>query len=229
MRSLVAHEEGEAFVIDVDGVGGFEQDLFLEMEGTLHEPVVLDEGIGQTVFGFRIGFVFAIDAVDEGVVVGAVFPGQEGEFAGEAVGAAVLGDGGFTFGSGGSGAVLGVGSVGGDLGGAGLGVGGGGIFGFGLLFKLIFKLIEGGSYSLAFFLQTEEGFGKAGAEALGGGQEFGGEGEIFVVFFRFAQLVGQDGGEGFSGDGLGGLILLVGGFLGLALGGAAEASLGHGF
>jgi hypothetical protein len=98
--------------------------------------------------------------------------------------------------------VLGVGSVGGDLGGAGLGVGGGGIFGFGLLFELV----DGG-----------------------GGQEFGGEGEIFVVFFRFVYFVGQDGGEGFSGDGLGGLILLVGGFLGLALGGAAEASLGHGF
>ena len=148
MRGLVAHEEGEAFVVDVDGVGGFEQDLFLKMERALHEPVVLDEGIGQAVFGFGIGFVLGVDAVDESVAVGAVFPGQEGEFSGEAVGAAVLGDGGFTLRAGGSGAVLGVCLVGGDLCGGGPGVGGWGIFGFGLLFKLV----DGGSYSLTFFL-----------------------------------------------------------------------------
>ncbi len=71
------------------------EELFLELEGAFFEPVVLDEGIGEALFGVGFRIVFGVDALDESLEVGGIFPRKDGEAAGESMGAAVLGDGGF--------------------------------------------------------------------------------------------------------------------------------------
>jgi hypothetical protein len=95
LGGLIAQEEAELFAVDCGGIASLKE-VFLQVDGTLGESVVLDEGVDETVFGGSPRLVFGPGDLDQAVEVCAVFPSEDGEGAGESVGAAVLGDGGLS-------------------------------------------------------------------------------------------------------------------------------------
>ena len=86
---LIAEVEGEGVVIEC---GGFEQPV-LEMDGSVHEPVMFGDGLDEAGFGGCFGFVFGGEGIEEALEFGGVFPGEKSKGTGEAVGSRVDGRG----------------------------------------------------------------------------------------------------------------------------------------
>jgi len=79
VHGLIAHEEAELLLVEHFGGDGF----FLKADGSLCEPVVvsslsvgtcfasmLDEEVGEAVFGFGLRLVFPVDALNQVGVFG---------------------------------------------------------------------------------------------------------------------------------------------------------------
>jgi hypothetical protein len=78
---LVAQEEAELFAVHGSRIASLEE-VFLQPDGALGEPVVLDEGVDEAAFGGGLRLVFGPGGFDQAFEVCAVFPSEDGEGAG---------------------------------------------------------------------------------------------------------------------------------------------------